>query len=83
MTGAMLGLSSTGEAPTVRYYVQALVWGSLLLTLLEPRIELGLKHGVQRWGQLHFTIRGAAYAGLVLAVVFFGGNSQKFIYFDF
>jgi alginate O-acetyltransferase complex protein AlgI len=83
MTAAMLGIGSTSEAPTVRHYVQALVWGSLLLTLLEPTIELKLKHSLQRWRQLHFTIRGTAYAGLVLAVIFFGGSSQKFIYFDF
>ena len=83
MTAAMLGLSSTTEAPTVRYYVQVLVWGSLLLTLLEPRIELGLRHSLQRWGQLHFTLRGMVYAGLALTIIFFGGSSQKFIYFDF
>jgi len=83
MTTAMMGLSITAEAPTVRKYVQALVWGSLLLTLLEPKIELVLRLGLQRWAQLHFTIRGMAYAGLVLAVIFFGGSSQKFIYFDF
>ena len=83
MTAAMLGLGNTTEPPTVRNYVQALVWGSLLFTLLERRIELGLRHGLQRWGQLHFTLRGAAYAGLALAVIFFGGSSQKFIYFDF
>jgi hypothetical protein len=38
---------------------------------------------LQRWGQLHFTLRGTAYAGIVLAVIFMGGSSQKFIYFDF
>jgi len=67
----------------VRNYVQVLVWGSLLLALLEPRIERGLTQGLQRWGQLHFTLRGTAYAGIVLAMIFFGGSSQKFIYFDF
>jgi len=83
MTASMLGLGHSTEAPTVRHYVQALVWGSLLLTLLEPKIELVLRHGLQRWEQLHFTLRGIAYAGLVLVVIFFGGSSQKFIYFDF
>jgi len=83
ITAAMLGLSHSDETIVVRSYVQALVWSSLLLTLLEPRIEQGLKDGLQRWGQLHFTLRGTAYAGLALAVVFFGGSSQKFIYFDF
>jgi D-alanyl-lipoteichoic acid acyltransferase DltB (MBOAT superfamily) len=83
MTAAMVGLSHATEPPAVRSYVQALVWLSLLFTLLEPRIERGLKQGLQRWGQLHFTLRGTAYAGIALAVIFFGGSSQKFIYFDF
>jgi D-alanyl-lipoteichoic acid acyltransferase DltB (MBOAT superfamily) len=83
MTAAMLGMSSAAEAPEVRSYVQALVWASLLLVLLEPGIERGLRQGLQRWGELHFTLRGSAYAGIALAVIFFGGSSQKFIYFDF
>lgn len=83
VAAAMLGLGGAAEVPAVRSYVQLLVWGSLLLTLLEPQIERGLKHGLQRWETLHFTLRGTAYAGLVLAVIVFGGSSQKFIYFDF
>lgn len=83
ITAAMLGFSGMTEAPFVRSYVQILVWSSLLLTLLEPRIEQGLRVGLQRWQQLHFTFRGTAYAGLVLTILFFGGSSQKFIYFDF
>jgi len=83
ITAAMLGLGgATGVAP-VRRYVQLLVWGSLLLTLLEPAIERFLRQGLQRWGQLHFTLRGTAYAGLTLMLIVFGGSSQKFIYFDF
>jgi D-alanyl-lipoteichoic acid acyltransferase DltB (MBOAT superfamily) len=83
ITAAMLGMGDATGTVVVRRYVQLLVWGSLLLTLLEPRIEQGLKAGIQRWGQLHFTVRGTAYAGLVLTIIFFGGSSQKFIYFDF
>jgi D-alanyl-lipoteichoic acid acyltransferase DltB (MBOAT superfamily) len=83
ITAAMLGLGHATETIVVRSYVQILVWSCLLLTLLEPRIEQGLKEGLQRWGQLHFALRGTAYAGLVLAVIFFGGSSQRFIYFDF
>jgi alginate O-acetyltransferase complex protein AlgI len=83
MVAAMAGLSDAAAPPAVRSYVQVLVWASLLLTLLEPRIERGLKLGLERWGQLHFTLRGTAYAGIVLAVIFLGGSSQKFIYFDF
>jgi len=83
MTAAMAGLSGVTDAPAVRNYMQVLVWASLLLVLLEPRIERGLKQGLQRWGHLHFSLRGAAYAGIVLALIFMGGSSQKFIYFDF
>jgi alginate O-acetyltransferase complex protein AlgI len=83
ITAAMLGFGHTAEVPVVRNYVQILVWSSLLITLLEPRIEQGLRLGLRRWGELHFTLRGTAYAGLVLVVIFFGGSSQKFIYFDF
>ncbi|MDP3124151.1 MAG: MBOAT family O-acyltransferase, partial [Thiobacillus sp.] len=83
ITAAMLGLSGAGGAPAVRTYVQVLVWGSLLLVLLEPQIERILTQGLQAWGRLHFALRGSAYAGLVLAVVVLGGSSQKFIYFDF
>ena len=63
--------------------MQLLVWGSLLLVLLEPRIERILTQGLQAWGRLHFALRGSAYAGLVLAIIVLGGSSQKFIYFDF
>ena len=83
ITAAMLGLGNAVEAASVRTYVQLLVWGSLLLALLEPKIEGGLAQGLQRWGQLHFSLRGSVYAGLVLAVIVLGGSSQKFIYFDF
>ncbi len=83
ITAAMLGLGDATELAPVRSYVQLLVWGSLLLTLLEPSIERFLRQGLQRWGQLHFTLRGTAYAGLALLLIVFGGSSQKFIYFDF
>ena len=83
MTAAMVGLSGATEPPAVRNYVQVLVWLSLLFTLVEPGIERGLTRGLQRWGQLHFSLRGTAYAGIALALIFFGGSSQKFIYFDF
>jgi D-alanyl-lipoteichoic acid acyltransferase DltB (MBOAT superfamily) len=83
LTATMLGWGGASDAPVIRSYVQVLVWGSLLLTFLEPAIERSLKRGIERWGQLHFTLRGTAYATLVLAVIVFGGSSQKFIYFDF
>ncbi|WP_324780159.1 MBOAT family O-acyltransferase [Thiobacillus sedimenti] len=83
ITAAMLGMADAAGAPAVRTYVQALVWASLLLVLVEPAIERALKRGLRRWGELHFTLRGTAYAGIALMVILFGGSSQKFIYFDF
>ncbi len=83
ITAAMLGMGGAADVPFVRSYVQVLVWTSLLLVLLEPMIERGLRNGLQRWENLHFTLRGSAYAAIALAVIFFGGSSQKFIYFDF
>lgn len=83
MVAAMLGLGHATEPMAVRGYVQVLVWGSLLLVVLEPHLERGLRNGLQRWARWHFTLRGTAYAGLALLLIVFGGSSQKFIYFDF
>jgi hypothetical protein len=81
---AMLGLAPpSAEGVYVRSYVQILLWGSLAFAFIEPSLERGLRKGLNAWGTLHFTLRGLTYAGLLLAVIFFGGSSQKFIYFDF
>jgi alginate O-acetyltransferase complex protein AlgI len=83
ITAAMAGLSNASENLTIRHYVQVLIWTSLLFTLVEPAIERKLKQAMQYWEHLHFTLRGAVYAGITLIIIFFGGSSQKFIYFDF
>ena len=83
ITAAMAGLSNASENLTIRHYVQVLIWTSLLFTLVEPAIERRLKQAMQYWEHLHFTLRGAVYAGITLTIIFFGGSSQKFIYFDF
>jgi alginate O-acetyltransferase complex protein AlgI len=80
---AMAGSSHTKTPPILRSYVQMLIWGSLLLTFLEPRLEAYFKSRLDAWGQMHFSLRGVAYASLVLGIIVFGGSSQKFIYFDF
>jgi hypothetical protein len=41
------------------------------------------RRGVGWWWRVPFPLRGAACASLVLAVVTFGGHTQKSIYFDF
>jgi len=83
ITAAMAGLSNASENLIIRHYVQVLIWTSLLFTLVEPAIERKLKQAMQYWEHLHFTLRGAVYAGITLTIIFFGGSSQKFIYFDF
>ena len=83
ITAAMAGLSNASENLTIRHYVQVLIWTSLLFTLVEPAIERKLKQAMHYWEHLHFTLRGAVYAGITLTIIFFGGSSQKFIYFDF
>jgi D-alanyl-lipoteichoic acid acyltransferase DltB (MBOAT superfamily) len=83
ITSAMLGLGHAVNPPQVRTYVQLLVWASLLLTVLEPHLERGIASRLAAWARMHYSVRGVAYASLALAVIFFGGTSQKFIYFDF
>lgn len=84
ITSAMLGLApATTPAPSLRLYVHVLVWASLLFTFVEARLERSLAARLDAWGTTHFSLRGLTYAGLLLAVILFGGSSQKFIYFDF
>jgi len=84
ISAAMLGFAPAAvEGVYVRSYVQILLWGSLVFAFIEPNIERFLRSRLDAWGQMHFTIRGFAYATLLLTVIFFGGSSQKFIYFDF
>lgn len=84
ISSAMLGLAPDAtHAPSLRLYVHILVWASLLFTFLEARLERYLALRLDAWGAMHFSLRGLTYASLLLAVIFFGGSSQKFIYFDF
>jgi D-alanyl-lipoteichoic acid acyltransferase DltB (MBOAT superfamily) len=84
ISAAMLGLApSTAEGVDVRSYIQLLLWASLVFAFLEPSLERVLCNRIKAWGTVHFTIRGLTYASLLLMIIFFGGSSQKFIYFDF
>jgi hypothetical protein len=83
IVSAMLGFGVASAPPLLRSYVQILVWGSLLLTFAEPHLEGYMRNRLAAWGRLHFCWRGFAYAALTLAIIVFGGSSQKFIYFDF
>lgn len=81
----MLGLRTPppGSEPMIRNYVAALTLLALLLALLEPWLERVSAAKVARWWLTHWTLRGIAYATVAVTLIFFGGSSQKFIYFDF
>jgi D-alanyl-lipoteichoic acid acyltransferase DltB (MBOAT superfamily) len=81
---AMLGLANPVTVVPVRLYEMVGVLATVVLVLIEPRIvAFFARRCVDWWWRVPFPLRGAAYASLVLAVVVFGGPTQKFIYFDF
>ncbi|AKU13570.1 membrane bound O-acyl transferase, MBOAT family protein [Azoarcus sp. CIB] len=81
---AMLGLAEPSALLSVRLYEIVGVLVTVVLVLIEPRIVAVFeRRGVDWWWRVPFPLRGVAYASLVLAIVVFGGPTQKFIYFDF
>jgi alginate O-acetyltransferase complex protein AlgI len=85
MLGAMAGVHGpTAPRLDFRLYEVAIVAAAALLVALEPLV-MGWceRHGIGGWWRVPFVLRGAAYAAMVLAIVAFGGTTQKFIYFDF
>jgi alginate O-acetyltransferase complex protein AlgI len=85
MLCAMFGTPAV-QAPTIhfRLYELAIVATAGVVACLEPAIVAHFeRHGILGWWRVPFVLRGGVYAGLVLAVVAFGGTTQKFIYFDF
>ena len=81
---AMLGLAEPAALVSVRLYEIVGVLMTVVLVLIEPRIVAFFeRRGVDWWWRVPFPLRGVAYASLVLAIVVFGGPTQKFIYFDF
>lgn len=81
---AMLGLAEPAALVSVRLYEVVGVLMTVVLVLIESRIVAVFeRRGVDWWWRVPFPLRGVAYASLVLAIVVFGGPTQKFIYFDF
>lgn len=85
ISGAMLGMSSP-ESQSVR--LRGFEWGLIslatLVVFVEPFVAGRLaKIGPSVWWRLPFVSRGLAYALLVVVLLVFGGETQKFIYFDF
>ena len=85
ISGAMLGLARPdGRAPLIRLYEVGIIGVSGLVVFLEPlALKLVGPATVMRWWSVPFPLRGAAYAGLALVLLVLGGQTQKFIYFDF
>jgi len=85
ISAAMLGLGSPlASIPPIRLYEIAIVAGSALAVFVEPMlVKLIGSRGLESWWRLPFPIRGASYAALVLTLIVLGGQTQKFIYFDF
>lgn len=81
---ALFGVATPSILAPLRSYEVAGVVLTVALVLMESRIvDLFRRTGIAWWWRLPFPMRGAAYAVLALAVVVFGGPTQKFIYFDF
>lgn len=80
----MAGITgSEGAPPEVRGYVWLLTALTCMLVLLESRIVIACEAGLERWSRVTPLLRGCVYAFAVLCLVFFGGSTQRFIYFDF
>lgn len=82
---AMMGMAGT---PTTelrfRVYEVGIVAAGALLVALEPLlVRATARRGIESWWRVPAVMRGTAYAALTLAIVAFGGATQKFIYFDF
>ncbi len=84
LCGRMFGASEAGaQPPEVRSFVWLLTGLTLGLVLLEPRLVGIATRGTERWARVPAALRGSVYAACVLALVMFGGSTQRFIYFDF
>jgi len=84
LCGRMFGLSAaSGAVPEARSFVWSLTVLSMVLVLLEPRLVGFAARGTERWARTPALLRGSVYAACVLALVMFGGSTQRFIYFDF
>ena len=84
ITVAMIGLGeASGGVVEIRLYQRLIIIFCLAFVFFEPAIEEKLKKWGSRWWYVPFPFRGIAYASLVLLLVVMGGETQKFVYFDF
>lgn len=67
-----------------RLYESAIVMCGGVFVAIEPvLVGMAERDGIGWWWRVPYWLRGTAYASLTLALVAFGGATQKFIYFDF
>jgi alginate O-acetyltransferase complex protein AlgI len=85
ISGAMLGFAQPVQAAeTLRKFEVALVGLAALVVFIEPIfVHKVTKLYPDGWWRVPFVARGLAYAALVITLLVFGGQTQKFIYFDF
>lgn len=85
MTLHMLGLGEfSAPVVNIRLYQKGIVLFSLFVIYIEPTIIHAFqKRGIDWWWKLPFVARGGGYTLVILVLLIFGGDSQKFIYFDF
>lgn len=81
---AMLGFANpVGPEPVLRSYMLVLLAAATVLVFLEPVLERAAASRLERWWLAPWFVRGLAYFSVAVVLVFFGGSTQKFIYFDF
>jgi alginate O-acetyltransferase complex protein AlgI len=86
ISSLMVGVAAESTEPLpVRLYERLIVTVAGLIVFFEPVFVrwLNNRDPVATWWSVPFPIRGIVYAGMVLFVTIFGGQTQKFIYFDF
>lgn len=80
----MLGLAdAVGPAPLLRSYMLVLLAATTGLVFLEPLLERMAVRRLDSWWRAPWLLRGLIYFAVAVVLIFFGGSTQKFIYFDF
>ena len=84
ISSAMLGLGHPpGPVPEVRTYLMMLVLAAVAFAFVEPLLERVASRWLDWWWHFPWLGRGLAYFLIAVVLIFFGGSTQKFIYFDF
>ena len=85
LCGRMFGLSAASGAggaggAQLRLESDRAVHGAVTAGAASGRFAA---RGTKRWARTPALLRGSVYAACVVALMMFGGSTQRFIYFDF